>query len=62
MSTETLKQPRTRTPRDYDSILKGAIELPLAERAKLRDELVKSVMGEVEQLKQQAEQASKLLG
>jgi hypothetical protein len=53
---------KTRTPRTLESITKGALELPLAERAALRDSLAKSVQDEVAALKLQAEQAAKLVG
>lgn len=58
MSTE--KKPRQ--PRNPESITKGALALPLAERAALRDALSKSVQEEVALLQKQAEQASKLVG
>lgn len=52
----------TRTPRGHESITKGALSLPLAERASLRDALVKSVADEVQALATQADNAKKLLG
>lgn len=52
---------KTRTPRNLESITKGALALDLQDRAKLRDLLIESVSMEVSALKQQAENAEKLL-
>ena len=52
---------KTRTPRNAETITKGALALTLFERAALRDELVKSINNEVATLKLQAEQAAHLL-
>ena len=56
MSTE--KKPRQ--PRNPESITKGALALPLAERAALRDELIKSVDDEKKKLREIADEADKL--
>lgn len=56
MSTE--KKPRQ--PRNPESITKGALALPLAERAALRDALVKSVDDEKKKLREIADEADKL--
>jgi len=41
------KQPRT--PRNYESIQKGALELDLKERVALREALTKSINDEIKQ-------------
>ena len=62
MSTETLKQPRTRTPRDYDSIEKGALSLSFDDRVKLTNKLTQSVNDELAADTAEAERKSKLIG
>lgn len=49
-----------RIPRGGESITKGALALPLAERAALRDELIKSVDDEKKKLREIADEADKL--
>lgn len=56
MSTETTET-KKRTPRDFESISKGALSLPLADRVALKKELDKSISDEVTNLKAAAEQA-----
>ena len=51
---------KTRTPRDASTTTKGALALPLAERAALRDELIKSVDDEKKKLREIADEAAKL--
>lgn len=53
MTTEKAK----RTPRDSESITKGAISLPLQERVDLVKALQKSITDEVTSLKTQADTA-----
>lgn len=48
-----------RTPRNYDTILKGALALSLEERVKLRNALTNSISEEVSKLKIAAERAEK---
>lgn len=60
--TDETKPKTTRTPRTLESITKGALKLPLNDRAKLRDELNKSVETEVQALQDQAKAAAGLLG
>lgn len=57
---ETNTEPKTRTPRNYDSIRNGALSLSLSERARLAAELKESVIAEANEAKAAAEQASKL--
>jgi len=51
---------KTRTPRTAESITKGALELPLEERAALRDKLIASVNAEIGDLAAKATAAAKL--
>lgn len=51
---------KTRTPRTAESITKGALELPLEERAALRDKLIASVNDEIALLAAKATAAAKL--
>jgi len=52
----------TKTPRQYDSILKGALNLDLPDQVELKNQLIKSIENTVEKLKAAAEQAMKLAG
>lgn len=52
---------KTKTPRNYDSILKGALALELEDRVNLKRELIKSIETEVKDLKQKAELAENLM-
>ncbi len=54
--TDTVK--KTRTPRTADSITKGALSLPLAERVALVKELQASIKTEVDNAKKAAEDAA----
>lgn len=58
--TDIKKEPVKRTPRSYDSILSGALSLPLIERAQLRDALVESVQKEKEALREAADKVKDL--
>lgn len=49
-----------RTPRQYDSIRNGALNLSLKERVQLKAELTKSIVDEVESKKKEAEEAEKI--
>lgn len=60
MSTEVLEVKKTRTPREYAAILKGALCLTLKERADLRNALQASIDKEKEALKAAADEAAKL--
>ncbi len=53
---------KTRTPRNYESIKKGALDLPLAERVDLRNELKASIEKEVKDLQDQAAKAKEIAG
>lgn len=57
--TETKK---TRTPRNYDSILSGALSLTLAERVSLKKAITESITKEVADLDAAAEEAKKIAG
>lgn len=62
-NTDTIKEAtnlKTRTPRDAASITKGALALPLKERADLRNALQASIDKEKEALKAAADEAAKL--
>lgn len=52
---------KIRTPRTFDSILKGAMELPLADRVALAKELNRANEETVSHLQKQAQAASDLL-
>lgn len=49
-----------RVPRSYDSILAGALSLPLEERANLRDKLIEHVEAEIKRMQDAANAANKL--
>lgn len=57
---KTDKPARTRTPRAYETIEKGALALPLIERAALRDKLIESVTQEKEALRAAADKLKDL--
>lgn len=48
---------KTRVPRNYDNILKGALSLTLDERADLRDALDASIKSETDALVEKAKAA-----
>lgn len=52
---------KTRTPRNADSILAGAIKLPLADRVALLKALQADIQKEVNDLQAAAEEAAKLV-
>ena len=52
---------KTRIPRDYAAIEKGALALALADRVQLAKELTKANQDEVERLQKQAAEAAGLL-
>jgi hypothetical protein len=58
MSTTEIK--KTRTPKNAESITKGALALPLQERVDLVEALRTSIDLEVEGLKAAADQAEKI--
>lgn len=51
---------KTRTPRNAESILSGALKLPLAERVNLVQELKKSIANEVAEAEKLAEESKKI--
>jgi hypothetical protein len=51
---------KTRTPRNHESILNGALALPLKERADLRNALQDSIEKEKRELQAAADEAAKL--
>jgi hypothetical protein len=59
MAEETEKQ--TRTPRNYDSIEKGALALDLAERVSLKKKLSDSIEQELKDLKDKLDQANQIV-
>ena len=52
---------KVRTPRNVDSILVGAIKLPLAEKVELLKQLQKSITDEVTKLQDAAKAAAELV-
>jgi hypothetical protein len=59
--TDTLtKVKKTRTPRNNESIFKGALSLPLQDRVELVNKLKESITAEVETIKAAAAQAEKI--
>lgn len=50
----------TRTPRSFESILKGALSLSLKEQADLRNALNSAITKKVTELKQEAEEAEEI--
>ena len=56
------KEKKTRTPKNIDSIRKGALNLPLNERVLLRDNLTSSIEDEVAIKRQEYEDAEKIAG
>lgn len=59
MTTET-KLRKHRTPRNYDSIIKGALAMPLQARVELMAALKQSIDAEVQTLQEAAKQAAKI--
>ena len=55
--SEDQKERKTRTPRNYDSILKGAMSLKLNEKVALVKALKESINAEVDNAAKIAEQA-----
>lgn len=55
------KVTKTRTPRQYDSILAGALKLPLQERVALVKTVTEANQTEVAKLKADSDAATKLL-
>lgn len=51
---------KTKTPRNYDSILKGALQLSFAEKVELRKEISKSIETTLENVRNRADEYSKL--
>jgi hypothetical protein len=60
--TTTATETKKRTPRDYDSIEKGALAMPLTDRVKLKNALITSIDEEVTRLGEQAKQAAEIAG
>jgi len=60
MSEVLTKVKKTRTPKNYDSIAKGAVSLSLGERVRLVKLLQDSITDEVETLNEVAKQATAL--
>jgi len=54
------KEKKTRTPKNIDSIRKGALNLPLRERVLLRDELDVSIDLEVKEMRRIADEAEQI--
>lgn len=54
------KEKKTRTPRSGDSIIKGALAMPLEDKVRLRNELDAAIKDEVEGLKVKAELAASI--
>lgn len=61
MNTET-KPVKTRTPRSYDDILRGALSLPLKDRANLVAAVTAANQEEAKLKRQEADEAAKLVG
>lgn len=59
MTTET-KTRKPRTPRNTESVTKGALALPLQERVDLMKAIQDSITAEVETIKAAAAQAEKI--
>ena len=57
-----VKTRKPRTPRNTESVTKGALALPLQERVALRNKISESIIAEVETLKAEATQAEKFAG
>ncbi len=55
-----VKEKKTRTPKNANSIMQGAIKMSLADKVKLRDHLNDWIESEVELKKQEFEQAEKI--
>lgn len=60
MTTE-LKEKKTRTPRNYENILKGALTLTLADKVNLVKELKTSIQQEVDTAAFVAKEANDLV-
>jgi hypothetical protein len=57
---DNTKVKKTRTPRNNESIFKGALSLPLQERVDLKWQLDKSIAEEVETIKEAAKKAESI--
>lgn len=57
-----VKTRKPRTPRNTESVTKGALALPLQERVDLVESLQQSIQAEVDGLKAAAAQAEKIAG
>ena len=60
ITARTKNVKHTKTPRQYDSILKGALSLDLSERVALKKAIHTSIEEEVKQAKVRAEEAEKI--
>jgi len=59
--TDTIKTERKkRTPRDAESILKGLLNLPLAERVKIKNSLAESIETELKDKETELAQAKEI--
>lgn len=56
--SEELKEKKTRTPRNYENILKGAMSLTLAEKVSLVKELKADIQAEVDNVSKAAADAA----
>lgn len=52
---------KTRTPRNYESIEKGALALDLGERVDLKNRLVESISDELKWLEEQLKKATTIV-
>lgn len=52
---------QSRTPRNYDSIEKGALALELKERVELRNKLTKSIDDELAEMKDKLKEAESIV-
>lgn len=60
ITTET-KEKAARTPRNYESIEKGALSLELKERVELRNRLTLSIDGEIKEMQEKLTLATQLV-
>lgn len=60
LQTETIEK-KQRTPRNYESIKKGALSLGLKERVELRNRLTLSIDSEIKEMQERLNMATELV-
>lgn len=61
VTAEDVKVKNSRTPRNYESIEKGALSLDLKERVELRNRLTLSIDSEIKEMQERLNMATELV-